>query len=483
MGVTAIKRIVNNYSSQVTVSVKDHENNGLPVATLGPGSADCDMWIPWCTSQNDFNAGHYISITGTNVNLYIWQEARADGDFVRFSTTGYSATCAPVLHYANVNGNRVLILDEQGPALWLFGSSVEIPGFPSDLLNEHANWHMQHMAPFMTGDGVEFLRFHCQFVDKVHAWYDSQSFANQSLVAPWSQLPSFFSHITSTPDSAAGSTYIQDEQKFLANPALWGRTDDSLGQYIGDDIHAWGHMTAAPQIFNDPFMPNFSVSPRSIYFYQWHGLINGWWRYWQHHMAPAGWTEIHCQPLPALAARFVSQSIPATLNPGQSFTATATMQNTGTTTWTSGGANPFRLGSQSPQDTLIWGTNRCELPTSPVLPGQQVTFTLHLQAPARAGNYACQWRMLQEQVSWFGDFSTTITITVGTPKGKERKEKDRDKMAMIEKLPVPFASEPIASEEEIEASTRETAPGGATFIAAAERPEVGGHALSETQEN
>ncbi|GHO68393.1 hypothetical protein KSC_072850 [Ktedonobacter sp. SOSP1-52] len=346
MGVTAIKRIVNNYSSGITVGVKDHENNSLPVIALGAGIADCDMWIPWCTSQADFDAGHYISITGGETNLYLWQEARADGDFVRFSTSGYTS-CAPVLHYANVNGDRVLILDERGPALWLFGSSVEIPWFPSDLLNEHANWHMQHMVPFKTGEGVEFLRFHCQFVDKVHAWYDSQSFANQALVAPWSQLPSFFRQIASTPDSAAGSTYIQDEQNFLANPARWGHMDDDLGQYIGDGIHGWGHVVAAPKIFNDPFMSDFSVSPKSVYFYQWHGLINGWWRYWQHHMAPAGWTEIHCQPLPALAARFVSQSIPATLNPGQSFTATITMQNTGR-----------RLGLRAVRTRSAWDLNR-----------------------------------------------------------------------------------------------------------------------------
>jgi hypothetical protein len=103
-------------------------------------------------------------------------------------------------------------------------------------------------------------------------------------------------------------------------------------------------------------------------------------------------------------AVFVTQSVPAIVGPGA--TASITVRNTGTTTW-SPGAN-YRLGSQSPQDNTVWGTNRVQL-TGPVAPGQLATFTLSLAQPPAAGA-TFQWQMVQENVQWFGMKTPAIQL-------------------------------------------------------------------------
>jgi hypothetical protein len=110
-------------------------------------------------------------------------------------------------------------------------------------------------------------------------------------------------------------------------------------------------------------------------------------------------------------ASVVSGSVPTGVLPGQTFTATITMKNQGTSTWTNSGANPYRLGSQSPQDNTTWGTNRVWLATSPVAPGQNATFTFNATAPVSPGTYTFAWKMVQEGVAWFGQtFTTTINV-------------------------------------------------------------------------
>ena len=115
-------------------------------------------------------------------------------------------------------------------------------------------------------------------------------------------------------------------------------------------------------------------------------------------------------PLPSNAL-YVSSSVPSPLVPGQSAQAQVTMQNLGGTTWTSTGSNPFRLGAQNPQDNSTWGLNRVELPHD-VAPGDEVTFSFPITSPAAPGTYHFQWRMVQELVTWFGDFTADVPVIV-----------------------------------------------------------------------
>ncbi|MEV6415081.1 C1 family peptidase [Kribbella sp. NPDC051718] len=111
-------------------------------------------------------------------------------------------------------------------------------------------------------------------------------------------------------------------------------------------------------------------------------------------------------PAAPLDAHFVSQRVPSAATPGQPVQASVTMRNTGIQTWTRGRA--FRLGSQAPQDNLTWGTGRVELPHD-VPPWSEVTFAIPLTTPAQLPAHL-QWRMLQEHVTWFGDFTPEVVV-------------------------------------------------------------------------
>jgi hypothetical protein len=123
------------------------------------------------------------------------------------------------------------------------------------------------------------------------------------------------------------------------------------------------------------------------------------------------------EPVTPLAsnALFVSQSAPfGTLLPGETVSVEVVMQNLGGTTWTATGANPFRLGTQNPQDNTTWRIQRVDVP-GVVVPGAEVTFAFQITAPTVPGTYNLQWRMVDELVTWFGDFTPNIPIVVQVP--------------------------------------------------------------------
>lgn len=112
-----------------------------------------------------------------------------------------------------------------------------------------------------------------------------------------------------------------------------------------------------------------------------------------------------------LAAAFVSQTVPTTLCPGDSFTAKLTFKNTGGLAWTR--QLGVKAGTQSPQDNITFGSSRMALfSTDHVAPGKSYTFTYYGTAPSSPGNYAFQWRMLREGVAWFGQTSSLRSVKV-----------------------------------------------------------------------
>jgi len=84
-------------------------------------------------------------------------------------------------------------------------------------------------------------------------------------------------------------------------------------------------------------------------------------------------------------------------------------KNTGTTTWEM--ANLYRLGAQLPEDNIIWGSNRINLPND-VVPNNQVTINFTFTAPNQIGAYYFQWQMVQDGVEWFGEKSIQVIIPV-----------------------------------------------------------------------
>jgi len=114
-----------------------------------------------------------------------------------------------------------------------------------------------------------------------------------------------------------------------------------------------------------------------------------------------------------LDAHFVSHDVPSSFqaDADKAYTFHITMQNTSGRTWVAGGPNPVHLGSQAPQDNTIWGTNRAPLPGD-VASGAQVIIPVTITAPHTPGTYTFRWRMLQEGVTWFGELTPAVPITV-----------------------------------------------------------------------
>jgi len=99
---------------------------------------------------------------------------------------------------------------------------------------------------------------------------------------------------------------------------------------------------------------------------------------------------------------------------GRLFPVRVRMKNTGTTTWTSAGPNPYKLGSQNPQDNGTWGTGRVALPRS-VAPGESVDFIFNADAThIYPSTQQFSWRMVREGVTWFGQ-TLTDTVIVSQP--------------------------------------------------------------------
>ena len=111
-------------------------------------------------------------------------------------------------------------------------------------------------------------------------------------------------------------------------------------------------------------------------------------------------------------AEFVSQvGPPTTMSPGQQVAVSVTMRNLGTNTWTA--ANLYRLGSSNPRGNASWGIGRMFVDGgTSVATGQTYDFTATVTAPSTPGTYNFQWEMVRDGVTWFGDLSTNIVVTV-----------------------------------------------------------------------
>lgn len=106
-------------------------------------------------------------------------------------------------------------------------------------------------------------------------------------------------------------------------------------------------------------------------------------------------------------AHFVSQSVPVSVGPGTTFSASVTMQNSGVTTWSTAGG--YSLKSENPAGNSNWGVSSVAV-TGSVAPGANDTFSTTFTAPITAGTYNFQWRMTNG--TEFGDLSTNVAITV-----------------------------------------------------------------------
>ena len=101
------------------------------------------------------------------------------------------------------------------------------------------------------------------------------------------------------------------------------------------------------------------------------------------------------------ASELVAYSFPFTMTCGSEATATVTMRNTGTTTWTRAGG--YKLGAADDSDPLKLGDLRIWLDEDDsVPPGAEHVFEIPLKAAEVAGPALTDWRMVHEAIAWFG---------------------------------------------------------------------------------
>lgn len=118
-------------------------------------------------------------------------------------------------------------------------------------------------------------------------------------------------------------------------------------------------------------------------------------------------------PASGFDSQFVSQEVPAALNPGQTFFITIRWINTGAKAWY--GDAGFSVVSQNPLNNATWGGNTVPWFGLPVNPGEQLELLFQAFAPSRAGIYDFQWQLYQQGAGVFGQTSANIRITVGDP--------------------------------------------------------------------
>jgi len=111
-------------------------------------------------------------------------------------------------------------------------------------------------------------------------------------------------------------------------------------------------------------------------------------------------------------ASYLRQEVPETMDPGEKITVSITMRNTGESTWTD--TDNYMLGSWNPEDNKTWGISRVTLDQGEqIAPNENKIFEFEITAPSEAGKYDFQWRMLEEDIEWFGNESRNVFITVG----------------------------------------------------------------------
>jgi RHS repeat-associated protein len=112
-------------------------------------------------------------------------------------------------------------------------------------------------------------------------------------------------------------------------------------------------------------------------------------------------------------AQVIGTTIPAQMNAGASYPVSVTMRNTGSSTWSVGGATSYVLANTSSGGQLLWGTQKAYL-VQPIGPSGQWTFNFTVTAPS-PGIYDQQWQMLQEGMGSFGDVVSKMVEVVPAP--------------------------------------------------------------------
>ena len=131
-----------------------------------------------------------------------------------------------------------------------------------------------------------------------------------------------------------------------------------------------------------------------------------------------------------LDSKIIWHDFPNKIYPGDTHNVTVILRNEGNTQWNN--ANDFKLGQQD-SDANIFGSNRYTIDDTKhdipdyggVFRGRTIAFHLQVTAPSTMGVYETNWKMLQENVAWFGETLTkSITVTEDAPMSIDELSRD-----------------------------------------------------------
>src|SRR4030095_2466656 len=108
-------------------------------------------------------------------------------------------------------------------------------------------------------------------------------------------------------------------------------------------------------------------------------------------------------------AKFINQSVPDRMAPGESYNLIVTFENTGTTYWVSGDYR-LRVTSGDQVPSTAWSTMDMDL-TKVIEPGHTASFEVKVTAPSYDGVYHFYSQLLHGSYL-FGESSSPVDITV-----------------------------------------------------------------------
>lgn len=113
-------------------------------------------------------------------------------------------------------------------------------------------------------------------------------------------------------------------------------------------------------------------------------------------------------------AKFVNQSVPDQMNPGDNYNLILTFENTGTTSWIPGEYR-LRVNSADQKPYSMWVSTDMDL-VKVIEPGNTATFEVKVTAPSTEGVYPFQAVLLHGS-NIFGESSKAVNISVNKGAG------------------------------------------------------------------
>lgn len=130
-------------------------------------------------------------------------------------------------------------------------------------------------------------------------------------------------------------------------------------------------------------------------------------------------------------SQIISYDLPDNLTPGQEYTSTVTVMNSGKIVWSR--SENYYLGIYNEKETdngsNLWGVNRVDL-TKDVPPAEKITFLFKVKAPDKPDLYKMRWAMVKDN-NFFGEY-TDKTVKVSSDTVKNTADADGNNSEIID---------------------------------------------------